>query len=271
MKIDVLQVPYDSGRRDFRMGGGPMRLVEGGLLSHLSGHAPEVIPVQLDPGFKAEISSAFDLAKAIRFRVSESLQRCHFPLILSGNCIAALGTVAALVNPDVYWFDAHGDLNTPESTKSGYLDGMALAILLGRCWRSLSTDLGLQPVPEQKVWLLGARDLDPAEKDFLLTSRLRWIRSDQEMGSLPMKNRPDGAYLHIDLDVLDPSVGTANSYASAGGFSLEGLKSAIERIGENTVIRAAALTAYDPAADPSGLVVEAAIEIAEYIASVVSR
>ena len=198
-------------------------------------------------------------------------QQGRFPLILAGNCISAVGTVAAFRRPEVYWFDAHGDLNTPESTRSGYLDGMALSILMGRCWRGLSAQIGLQPVPEEQIWLLGARDLDPAEEEFLAKSAVRRISAEVALSALPEVEHGNGAYLHIDLDVMDSSVGTANRYAAPGGFSLEGLVTVVERIAERTPIGAAALTAYDPEADGSGSVLRAALQIAERVAAVAWR
>lgn len=268
MKLDLVQVPYDSGHRAARMGAGPLRLVEAGLPGALrdAGHEVRLEAVELEGVFTTEIASAFELARAVAGPVAEAERHGRLPLVLAGNCISAVGTVAALGRPAIYWFDAHADLNTPESTKSGFLDGMALSILLGRCWRGLAGQVGLEPVPEDAVCLIGARDVDAAEEEFLAGSAVRRLNAAALPGALPAVSGAR-AYVHIDLDCLDPSVGRANAYAADGGLTLERLLDMIDAIAARAPIAAAALTAYDPAVDPGGAVTEAAIRIAERLAS----
>jgi arginase len=191
-----------------------------------------------------------------------------FPLVLSGNCgPAAIGCVAADASSAVFWFDAHADFNTPDTTISGFLDGMALAAVTGRCWPTLaSTVRGFRPVREDAVVLIGARDLDPAEAALLDRSRIRRVS--------PASMRPElsaeiglvaetcaGAYLHVDLDVLDPSVGRMNDYAAPGGVSREDVTWAIREIARNFLVVGAALTAFDPAVDTDRRALDAAVAI----------
>ena len=59
---------------------------------------------------------------------------------------------------DVVWFDAHGEATTPETTTSGFLDGMGISILTGRCWRTMAASIpGFEPLPGKRIALLGAR------------------------------------------------------------------------------------------------------------------
>lgn len=126
-------------------------------------------------------------------------------VVVSGDCTTALGTVAGLqragIEPAVVWFDAHGDVQTQETTTSGYLGGFALRLLLGYRPELIAARLGLRPVPEHNVLLAGARDLDPPEVSYLADSRIG--RAEVvEIGSVPL---PDGPlYVHLDLDVIDP-------------------------------------------------------------------
>ena len=186
MKVDVLQVPYDSGHRGSRMGAGPLRIVEAGFLDSLAsaGHEVELVPVELESSFPTEVASAFQLACSIRERVSSARSRGRLPIVLGGNCMVSLGAVSALGQPHVYWFDAHADLNTPETTRSGFVDGMALSVLLGRCWGALADELGLEPIPEESVTLIGARDLDPGEEAFLASSAVRRVGPGPDPASL---------------------------------------------------------------------------------------
>src|SRR5262245_38510016 len=116
-------VPYDSGFRDARMGRGPAA-----LLPAMPSRC-EVEEITPGGGFLGEVAMAFALAGQLADRVRAALAAERFPVVLSGNCLpAALGTLAGLgPGVGVAWLDAHGDFHTPETTQSGFVDGMALA------------------------------------------------------------------------------------------------------------------------------------------------
>jgi arginase len=89
------------------------------------------------------------------------------PVVVSGDCTTSLGIVAGLqragLDPGIVWFDAHGDVQTPETTASGYLGGMPLRLLTGYRPELIAGPLGLRPVPERRIVLAGARAARPAE------------------------------------------------------------------------------------------------------------
>ncbi len=231
MRIALIVVPYDSARRGERMGAGPLRLLDAGLEERLAraGHTVTVQVVEAPPtSWRAEIRTAFDLAASVADRVRAAAADGSHPLVLSGNCgPAALGCLAGLsAPPEVFWFDAHGDFNTPETTVGGFLDGMALATAAGRCWRRLTAALpGFEPVPDESITLIGARDLDPLEAEALQQSAVRRVSVAALRRHLPEAIRADRraeqpAYLHLDLDVLDPREGRINSYAAPDGLTV---------------------------------------------------
>jgi arginase len=154
---------------------------------------------------------------------------------------------------------------------------MALAVATGRCWTSLAATVpGFRPVPEKCVVLIGARDLDPAEKALLEASDVAQLPPEalpKLAASVfdPLASRVTDVYLHVDLDVIDPAEGRANSYAAPGGLRVEQVVRMITEIGRRFAIRAAALTAYDPAYDGDGRVRAAAIRIARTIADAASE
>jgi arginase len=271
MDITIVRVPYDSGHRGLRMGAGPQHLLDGDRIARMAGEGRDVRveSVELQTRFATEARSAFDLAGGIRDKVTAARREQRFPLVLAGNCMAAAGVVAAMGQPAVVWLDAHADLNTPETTRSGFLDGMAISVLLGRCWHAMAEDLGLQPLRDDAVWLVGARDVDSPEEEYLAQSAIHRITASA--AGRTMKPRPSGEiYLHIDLDVLDPTVGKVNEFATPAGLSLESLLETIDAIAGSARIGAAALTAYDPSFDSTDSVRRAAITIAEHLTSVVS-
>ena len=124
MDIQLLLVPYDSGQRGWRCGAGPEHLVRAGLPAHLQrqGHIVTAIHViEDDPTYPpAEIRTAFELARRLATTVRSARTAGHFPLVLSGNCNTAVGTLSGLTpaRRATFWFDAHGDCNTPETTRS---------------------------------------------------------------------------------------------------------------------------------------------------------
>jgi len=272
--VELLSVPYDSGVRGVRMGAGPEALLKSGLRDRIAARGHEVSETTIEfpsDSFLPEVKAAFELDRRLAKAVSAAITRDAFPVVLSGNCITSLATVSGLgVNePGVVWFDAHGDFNTPETTKSGFLDGMSLAILTGRCWQLLAKTIsGFAAVADDRVMLVGARAVDDDESSLLSRSKVVRVSSDSVRKKFrdtlaDFGQRVHDVYLHVDLDVLDTSEGNANSFAVEGGLSLRELLDAIRAIGAVTRIRAVALTAYDPACDGDGRMREAASTVIE--------
>lgn len=270
MLVSLICIPYDSGFRGERMGAGPNQLIESGLVEHLleSGHEVDTVEVTLPPGtFRPEIQAAFELDRLLAPIVRDALTRAAFPIVLSGNCITSLGTIAGIGGRDlgIMWFDAHGDFNTPETTTGGFLDGMALAIATGRCWRPLAASIpGFSPVADARVMMFGARDLDPDEGDALGRSGIaRMSAASARAGaSRAFSKRADKdqpVYLHVDLDVLDPAEGKANGFAAPDGLSVSELRGLMTEIAGHFRVRAAAFTAYDPTHDSDGRIAAGAI------------
>jgi len=271
MEIQILAVPYDTALRAYRMGAGPEHLLNAGLVEHLelAGHHAWVgwIEAQSDP--PAEIRTAFELNRELSRRIHAALAEGRFPLVLAGNCISSIGTLAGVSEhpTGVLWFDSHGDFNTPDTTLGGFLDGMALAAATGRCWNQMAATVpGFHPVAEQNALLLGTRDLDPLEAEALAASGVRLIppaglATALEPALADLKTRVSGAYLHLDLDVLDPAEGRVNVFAAPDGPTLDQMKEALRTIARQIPLRAAALTAYDPSYDEDGRVVRAAFEL----------
>jgi arginase len=140
---------------------------------------------------------------------------------MCGDCTVALGVVAGLQraghDPGIVWFDAHGDVQTMETTTSGFLGGMPLRLLVGYRPELAATALGLRPVAEDRVVLVDARDLDPPEVSFLAHSPMRRLA----LAELTPDVLPDGPlFVHLDLDVVDPTELPAVRYPAPGGPSL---------------------------------------------------
>jgi arginase len=157
------------------------------------------------------------------------------PLLLSGDCLTAVGILAGLQrrHPDVaiVWLDAHGDFNTPQITTSGYLAGMSLAMLTGRCPAPFCGPLHLQPVPDDAVVLIDARDLDPAERDALDASRVVRVPADpQALRTALAPLSGSAVYLHLDVDVIDGDELPDLRFPTAAGPSLAQIEECVTTI-----------------------------------------
>ncbi|MEP6730303.1 MAG: arginase family protein [bacterium] len=273
MHIDLILVPYDSALRGARMGAGPEHLISHGLPAYLEkrGHDVGLVTIEMPrESWRAEIRTAFDLAAMIASRVRNSQRTGRFPIVLAGNCFSSVGVTTALgAGTGVLWFDAHGDFNSPETTIGGFLDGMALATIAGRCWTGMTSQLaGFAPVREQHVWLLGARDLDAAEEEVLLDSPVSRLSADligADLGDLVRRelDAPERLYVHCDLDVLDPTQGRVNQFSCAGGLTTDALCAAMRSLGSLETVAALTVTAFDPSYDDDGRVCTAAFEVIE--------
>ena len=271
MDIQLLAVPYDSGNRGMRMGAGPEWLLDAGLERVLreNGHTVHTRIAELTADWQAEIQTSFELMRMLSAAVREARESGRFPIVLAGNCNTAVGTLAGLgaQSTGVAWFDAHGDFNTPETTRSGFLDGTAVAIITGRCWTQLAATVPeFAPIPDDRVCLIGTRDLDSLESALLDESSVDIVEPKQLRSSLPrvlekIREHVDSIYVHLDLDVLDSAVAAANSYAISGGLTLEDLDHALAQIADRFRITGLTLSAYDPAVDTFGHAAQAAIRL----------
>ena len=278
--VTIIAVPYDSGQRGVRMGRGPLHFLEHGIEAALQeqGYAISVKTVEAPDGFHTEVGTGFGLYRQVAAEVRTACEGGAFPLVLSGNCGASTGTTAGCGGSPlgVIWFDAHGDFNTPETTQSGFLDGMALAIVAGSCWRPLAATIpGFAPIPEEHIMHAGARDLDKPEKEALDGSHVtvvdaptigeRGITDTLGPALAMLRERVERVYLHLDLDVIDPREACANGFSASapGGLSIAQVSEAIGMIKEQFTVAACGISAYDPTFDPDGRTLQAGLRFAQ--------
>jgi len=278
VNIQLIQVPYDSGHESLRTGRGPDYFIQRGLEQKLkdSGHQIDSYRVVSQSVWKADIETTFELYRYLAEQVGQATADKKFPFVLSGACHTRVGTLAG-IGGDVgmIWFDAHGDFNTPETTLSGLLDGMGLAMATGRCWNAiLKTIPGFSPIPEENVIHIGGYDFDAEEKIQLQGSNIQLVKplsnSDEIRESLEkaltgLGKRVKRVYIHMDLDVLDTGDALANHAATPGGLSPEFVLEAIEMIKARFDVCAGAIGSFDPDYDKEDRVLNAGIEIVKAI------
>jgi arginase len=266
------------------MGAGPHALLEAGLEARLEEQGVTTRSVEIEPQgpFRAEIATTFDLHRGVRAAVETSLGEDRLPITLSGNCnTGVIGSLAAdgMEQAGLIWFDAHSDAETPESSTSGFLDGMGLAIALGCCWRPMLASVGSRPLDGRRAVLVGAREISRAAGALLREQGVaivppkdaRALVPEEALGGAFDRLRDQGVrriHLHLDLDVLDPDlVGSANDYALPGGVTGEQLNALLEAILDEFDLASASVASYDPRLDRDGAVAAAGIEAIALLAA----
>ncbi len=279
--IRIIAVPYDSGHPGLRMGAGPEHLLENGFGEALrsEGRVLSVTTVRHEREPAAEVATAFELNGLVSGQVRRALAEGGFPLVLSGNCnTAAVGTLSGAGPGDlgVVWFDAHGEFNTPETTTTGFIDGMGLAIVVGHCWKAMARGVpGYFALPEENVVMAGVREVDPAERGRLdasgvtvvgghLIGKQGWRTFAAALDDL--NTRVGRVYVHLDLDVLDAGkVGKANEFAVKGGPDAEELQAALGMVRERFEVAAVGIASFDPAFDADGRILRVTIASARVL------
>ncbi|AXA97404.1 arginase family protein [Microbacterium laevaniformans] len=172
-------------------------------------------------------------------------------LVVGGDCGIAVPAIAHAAarhrNLAVVWFDAHGDLHTPATSPSGAFGGMAL-----RAACESGPVQGSGAVTADRVVLVGARDLDPAEAAYLAGSDIRGIPADAigdgaAVAAAVAATGADAVYIHVDLDVLDPAELTGVTQPTPFGATLGELTAAIAAVRRTAPLVGASIAGFAPA------------------------
>ena len=200
--------------------------------------------------------------------VADQLKRDILPLGLLSNCNGLMGMLAGVQHsgPDwrpirvgLVWIDAHSDINTPETTLSGMLGGMPVAISTGLCLHNLRRTCGLDPpLPTRYVTMVAVRDTDPLEQELLDRTDIEHITSEEVKRLSPaidleierLATITDKIYVHVDMDVLDPPEIPGHGLPVANGPTAKELSAALEVIFEHPKACAFGVASYPSTRDP---------------------
>ena len=190
----------------------------------------------------------------------------QFPLVLGGDHSIAIGTLAGLVrrydNLGVIWYDAHADINTPETTPSGNIHGMPLAVAMGAGHADLISISGVTvKIKPENVVYIGVRDIDAGEAAFIDKNRIRLYSAEDvdRLGmhtvirqSLNYLKKCDGIHLSFDIDGIDPQVMPGVGTPSAGGVSYQDSILALQLLEKSGLITSAEFVELNPVLDKDG-------------------
>ncbi len=176
------------------------------------------------------------------------------PVTVFGDCCMTIPMLAGLqqagIDPVLIWLDAHGDLNTWETTPSGFLGGMPLAMMLGHGEQTICEAVGLQTLSDSDTILTDARELDPGEQALLDNSKIIHLKKLTDLLEYAMPSKP--IYVHFDTDLLDPSDAPAMAYSTSDGPALADVERVFDHLAKNNNIVAASLSTWRPNMDENG-------------------
>jgi arginase len=279
------ELDLGAGRRGFDMGPSAIRyaglgerLAALGIASEDWGNVYTQIRETADPGdpnarFLPQIR---ETCEQIADRVRQAAEGGLTPLVLGGDhsvAIGSIGGLASLHGPGaVLWFDAHGDLNTPETTPSGNVHGMPLAAALGRAGAAFESERWPLPsVEPNRVALIGIRSLDPGEREVVKETGIAvyTIADVDRRGVEPVLvealERVSGApfvHVSVDLDVVDPDVAPGVGSPVRGGFSYREAHLMMELVAESGLLSSLELVEVNPILDHENETAGLAVELA---------
>lgn len=207
------------------------------------------------------------LHAAISSQVAAALIGNRLPVSVAGDCCTTLGVMAGLqregIEPTLIWFDAHGDFNTWETTPSGFLGGMPLAMLAGLGEQTMVNALGMHPMAEERIILTDGRDLDPGEKKLIANSNVVHLNDPLQLLDHPLGKRP--LYIHFDVDVVNPLDVAAVNYAAEGGPRATALASVFHHLAQTGQIAAVSLSTWNPTLDVDGRAEELCMKLLQVL------
>ncbi|MFZ7946957.1 arginase [Neobacillus sp. 19] len=274
-KLSIIGMPMDLGQMRRGVDMGPSAIRYAGINERLTPLFDEIhdlgdIPIGRPEVVVDEESNLRNLdlvaekTSMLAEKVDEAVQSGAFPLVLGGDHSIAIGTLAGVSkhfkNLGVIWYDAHGDLNTAETSPSGNIHGMPLAASIGLGHKKLTEIGGYAPkVKPENVVIIGARSLDEGERILIKETGIK-VYTMHEIDRMGMakvmeetiaylKERTDGVHLSLDLDGLDPSECPGVGTPVMGGISYRESHLAMEMLEEAKIITSAEFVEVNPILD----------------------
>jgi arginase len=171
--------------------------------------------------------------------------------VLGGDCGVSLLPITYLnarsEKMAVVWLDAHADMNTPASSPSKHFHGMVLRSALGEGDADM-LELAFKPITPDQVVLIGARDLDAPESEFVAAQKIKRFSSEDALGVLEFLRTGSfsGVYIHLDFDAFDPSEISFTRFPTPGGLSIQTVVNLLEQLRSEFNVVGCALTECGP-------------------------
>lgn len=275
-KLSIIGVPMDLGQTRRGVDMGPSAIRYAGVMERIEniGYSVEDkgnIEIALAERVHSDentnlknLKAVADASERLAQTVSDVITNKRFPLVLGGDHSIAIGTLAGVSrhykNLGVIWYDAHGDLNTADTSPSGNIHGMPLAASIGIGDEALTRIGGYAPkVKPENIVIIGARSLDEGEKELIKEKGIKvyTMHEIDRMGMtkvmeetiLYLRDKTDGVHLSLDLDGLDPHDAPGVGTPVIGGISYRESHLAMEMLAESQLITSAEFVEVNPILD----------------------
>lgn len=286
--VSVIGVPMDLGQSRRGVDMGPSAIRYAGLIEKLAqlNHSVEDlgdISIQHPSSSEHEqnfhlrnLTEVVDGSETLAHLVNDVLKKDQFPLILGGDHSISIGSIAGVANHfeqlGVIWFDAHGDMNTVETSPSGNIHGMPLAVNLGYGHYELTQVFNKNhKIQPENIVVIGARALDHGEKKFIKNKNIK-VYTMHEIDRLGMAQvmdeainylqaKTDGVHVSFDLDCLDPTDAPGVGTPVIGGVTYRESHLAMEMLAEANIITSAEFVEVNPMLDERGKTAEVAVAL----------
>jgi arginase len=288
LKVATVKMPYSGARNVAELSDVPDYLAEGGIEARLAGLDVELKPlstVELTSDEQREYGEWHRLGLAnghLAEIVAASRRDGYLSVGLLANCSSLMGMLGGLqhsgpssrpLKVGLVWIDAHGDFNTPETTLSGMLGGMPVAVSAGMALTRLRLESGLDPaLPTRYIVMAAVRDTDPLEQELIDRSEIEHITVD-DIRTLSeniahqmerLSRLTDVIYVHVDMDVLDPREVPGHSLNVPDGPTSVELAAALTEMFSYEKVAALGIASTPSGErDPEGLSREAAYRLIE--------
>lgn len=216
------------------------------------------------------------VSKELARTLDDVVERGRFPLVLGGDHSIAIGTIAGVAHyhqrMGLIWFDAHGDLNTEDTTPSGNIHGMPLAVSLGFGHPDLVQIGGYSPkIYPQNIVIIGARQLDEGERKLIDDQQIR-VFTMHDIDRLGMArvmdealhivtDGTDGVHLSLDLDGVDPKDAPGVGTPVTGGITYRESHLAMEILAEADILTSAEFVEVNPILDDANRTAKVAVAL----------
>ncbi len=274
-KLAIIGMPMDLGQMRRGVDMGPSAIRYAGINERLKKLFDEVHDrgdiaigrpeVEVDPESNLRnLHLIAEKTEMLAKEVDQAIEAGSFPLVLGGDHSIAIGTLAGVAkhynNLGVIWYDAHGDLNTAETSPSGNIHGMPLAVSLGMGHPLLTNVGGYAPkIKPENIVIIGARSLDEGERELIKEHGIK-VYTMHEIDRIGMtkvmeeaisylKGKTDGVHLSLDLDGLDPNDAPGVGTPVLGGISYRESHLAMEMLAESEIITSAEFVEVNPILD----------------------
>lgn len=200
--------------------------------------------------------------------VKQARSAGRVPIISAGTCSSSFGVIGGLGDTEgnigLIWFDAHGDAQTPETSANGFIEGMITTTIAGKCWPAYRRQIpGFREIAEERIVSVSIHEAFSKNPRAHASVAVGTVVNTPVIAKLGFERalsaaldllsaKCDKVYVHVDTDVLDPSVLSANRHCAEGGLTDDQVATGFELIADRFEILAVSFSSFDPDVDPRG-------------------